>query len=496
MKSGDAQVCGSDVAARGDTRRDPMRTAQLHLTGTTADGTFFRHDLLTLYVKNQLGAARALPVLAGIVACSSLIWVPPAYAVLWLSIVLISQGIILLLCQKFERLDDRAVDVDEWGRIFAAAEFFAAICWAILIFAFWESPNAVEQVYLIAVLMVVASIKMALASHFLPVVHAGTLPITAAVIVRCVADGGPLFMFLAIMAVCAEIYFVQLVRKLNETALRMLEFRAEKDALIAELEQAKAKSDEARYRAESANLAKSRFLATVSHELRTPLNAITGFSEVMKRELLGRHEVDAYKDYSDDIHRSGEHLLSLIDEILDLSRIEAGRYTLKEAPVRLSAMMSDCRDLLALRADERSLKIVEHFPAGVPDIAADPVAVRQIILNLMSNAIKFTPEGGTITLAVYRSGDGGVTLSVKDNGPGIPREELPTVLSSFGQGSLAQHRAEAGAGLGLPIVQGLAALHDAEFELKSNPGEGTEAVVAFPQARTIVRPEETALTGT
>lgn len=198
--------------------------------------------------------------------------------------------------------------------------------------------------------MVVASIKMALASHFLPVVHAGTIPITVAVIVRCIPDGGALFLFLAIMAVCAEIYFVQLVRKLNETALRMPEFRAEKDALIAALERAKAKSDEARSRAESANLAKSRFLATVSHEFRMPLNAIMGFSEVMKRELLGRHEVDAYRDYAGDIHRSGEHLPNLIDEILDLSRMEAGRYTLKEAPVRLSTMMSDCRDLLALRA--------------------------------------------------------------------------------------------------------------------------------------------------
>lgn len=221
-----------------------------------------------------------------------------------------------------------------------------------------------------------------------------------------------------------------------------------------------------------------------------------GFSEVMKRELLGRHEVGAYRDYAGDIHRSGEHLPDLIDEILDLSRIKARRYTLKEAPVRLSTMMSDCRDLLALRARERRLKIVERFAAGVPDIAADPLAVRQIILNLISNAIKFTPEGGTITLSVCRGKDGGVTLCVTDNGPGIPQDELPTVLSSFGQGSLAQQGAEAGVGLGLPIVQGLAALHDAEFELRSNPGDGTQAVVAFPKARAIMRPQKTALAGT
>lgn len=502
MKTCDAHVCDADGAAElahgeaerrdGDRRaqdrreRGSISTARLHLTGTTAEGVSHKHDLLTLYVKNQLGAARALPVMATIVAASSMIWVPSLHAILWLSAIFVSHGILISLCKTFEQLHHTRIDVDEWGRNFAAAEFFAAVSWAVLIFTFWETPQAVERVYLIAVLMIIASIKMALASNFLPVVHAGTVPITAAIILRCTAEGTPLFMFLAIMAVCAEIYFVQLARKLNDTARQMLDFRAEKDALIAELEQAKAKSDEARRRAESANLAKSKFLATMSHELRTPLNAIMGFSELMKREMLGPHKISAYKTYSGDIHRSGGHLLNLINEILDLSRVEAGRYELHEEPISLSDIASECHSLLRLRAREQQVKIVENFEGRIPNLLADERAVRQIWLNLMSNAIKFTPEGGQVTLSVSRASTGEFVMSVSDDGPGIPEEELPTVLSSFGQGSLSHRKAEPGAGLGLPIVHGLAKLHDGAFELKSTLGQGTEAIVRFPSSRVVL----------
>ena len=185
----------------------------------------------------------------------------------------------------------------------------------------------------------------------------------------------------------------------------------------------------------------------MSHELRTPLNAIMGFSELMKREMLGPHKVDAYRTYSDDIHRSGGHLLNLINEILDLSRVEAGRYELNEEPVSLPAIASECHSLLRLRAGEQKVTIVEKFQEGIPKLMADERAVRQIWLNLMSNAIKFTPQGGRMTLSVYRATTGEIVLSVSDNGPGIPEEELPTVLSSFGQGSLSHRKAEPGAGL-------------------------------------------------
>jgi two-component system cell cycle sensor histidine kinase PleC len=205
-------------------------------------------------------------------------------------------------------------------------------------------------------------------------------------------------------------------------------------------------------------VAKSRFLATMSHELRTPLNAILGFSEVMKSELLGPIQNDNYKEYSGNIHESGRHLLQLINEILDLSRIEAGRYELHEEPVRLTDVVEDCLRLLNLRAESKGLRVATEFDRGLGQLWADERAIRQICLNLLSNALKFTPRGGHITLTVRDTAEGGQTLVVKDSGPGIPKDEIPRVMQAFGQGSLAHQTAE---------------------------GKGTEAIVVLPKSRVL-----------
>jgi two-component system cell cycle sensor histidine kinase PleC len=293
---------------------------------------------------------------------------------------------------------------------------------------------------------------------------------TVAVVARLILQGHPFYYAMAAMAIGLHVYFLFLAKGLNSTALSMLEFRAEKDALIAEIEEEKWISDEARQRAEAANVAKSRFLATMSHELRTPLNAILGFSEVMKSELLGPIANANYKEYCANIHDSGRHLLQVINEILDLSRIEAGRYELQEEAVRLCDVVEDCLRLLSLRAESKGLQVVPDCPRGLDQLWADERAVRQICLNLLSNALKFTPRGGRI---------------VKDTGPGIPKEEIPRVLQAFGQGSLAHETAEGGTGLGLPIVQNLIRLHGGTFELRSELRKGTEAIVSFPKGRVL-----------
>ena len=161
----------------------------------------------------------------------------------------------------------------------------------------------------------------------------------------------------------------------------------------------------------------------MSHELRTPLNAILGFSEVMKTEVFGEHAVPAYKEYSADIHNSGVHLLGLINEILDLSRIEAGRYELNEEAVSLAGIVEDCHHLLKLRATNRGITIHEMFEADMPRLWADERAIRQICLNLLSNAIKFTPQGGEIWLKVGWTASGGQYMSVKDTGPAFPKRK-------------------------------------------------------------------------
>jgi two-component system, cell cycle sensor histidine kinase PleC len=223
----------------------------------------------------------------------------------------------------------------------------------------------------------------------------------------------------------------------------------------------------------------------MSHELRTPLNAILGFSEVMKTEIFGAHAVPAYKEYSSDIHNSGVHLLGLINEILDLSRIEAGHYELNEESISLVAVVQDCHHLLKLRANNRGIVIHEVFEPGLPRLWADERATRQICLNLLSNAIKFTPQGGEVWLKAGWTASGGQYVSVKDTGAGIPDEEIPIVLASFGQGSNSIKSAEQGAGLGLPIAKSLVDLHGGTFTLKSKLRIGTEVVVMFPPERVV-----------
>ena len=203
----------------------------------------------------------------------------------------------------------------------------------------------------------------------------------------------------------------------------------------------------------------------------------------MKGEIFGPHAVPAYKEYSNDIHNSGQHLLNLINEILDLSRIEAGRYELNEEPVSLTNVVQDCHHLLKLRAKNRGITVHEMFEPELPRLWADERAIRQVCLNLLSNAIKFTPAGGEIWLKVGWTASGGQYMSVKDSGPGIPEDEIAVVLSKFGQGSNAIKSAEQGTGLGLPIAKNLVDLHGGTFTLKSKVRIGTELIATFPPER-------------
>ena len=375
-----------------------------------------------------------------------------------------------------------------WRRKFVLATAFCGSAWAYLVVALLRTGGPDAQAFAILVMLLVSTVMSLLAAAIPTAFVAGMLPMIAGVIMlyapRLQGPAAPA----AALAIGVIGYFLVVVQRLHAAAARNVSFQAEKDSLIAELEQAKLNSDEARRRAEGANLAKSRFLATMSHELRTPLNAILGFSEVMKGELFGPHSVPAYKEYSTDIHASGQHLLMLINELLDLSRVEAGRYELKEEAVSLHAVVGDCCRLLSMRAKSRNLRLADALERDMPCIWADERAVRQATLNLLTNAIKFTPQGGSIVVKVGWTASGGQYISIKDTGPGIPPEEIPVVLSSFGRGSLAHKNAEEGTGLGLPIVKGLVELHGGQFRLSSKLREGTEAVVIFPPERTMEAP--------
>ena len=444
----------------------------------------FNYELLAIFVRSELTASLAIPILAVVVAVGLLPWAPVNALLFWLATVFISKGILIFLCRRFQMVPRKQADSDFWRRSLSAAEFLYGTTWASIVFVdFAPHDQRSAFFFLFATIMVVVAMRTMFASTVLRILYAGTIPMTAALVLRFMMAEHPFYWTLAAVAIGIHVYLVFLASGLQRTVLAMLEYRAEKDALVGELEQAKAASDEACRRAEAANLAKSKFLANMSHELRTPLNAILGFSEMMRSEILGPIENPTYKTYSSDIHNSGEHLLNLINQILDLSRIEAGRYELNEEPVMLADVMDDCRHLLNLRAESKGINIVEDFSEDMPRLWAEKRSVRQICLNLLSNAIKFTPAQGTIRLTVGTTRRGEQYLSVKDSGPGIPSAELPRVMSPFGQGSLAAASSEGGSGLGLPIVKGLVDLHGGKFDLKSRMRQGTEVRITFPAKR-------------
>ena len=250
---------------------------------------------------------------------------------------------------------------------------------------------------------------------------------------------------------------------------------------IATLEDALAQAEAARHSAETAADARAAFLAKMSHELRTPLNAILGFSEVLKTELFGPHGNERYKDYSKIIHDSGSHLLCLVNDILDMAKLEAGKLEIDFAPVDICRVIIDCvRGIEPLaKAGDVCISVVLH--GGVGCLNGDARRLRQMLLNLLSNAIKFTPKGGEVRISAFRSG-AHVSIAVSDTGIGIKEDDIPKVLEPFRQVDSKLSRQHAGTGLGLPLTKELAELHGGSLKIESALDMGTTATIALPFA--------------
>jgi cell cycle sensor histidine kinase DivJ len=237
--------------------------------------------------------------------------------------------------------------------------------------------------------------------------------------------------------------------------------------------------EDARAEAERANRAKSRFLATMSHELRTPLNAVIGFSEMLVNETQMRLNAQRRRDYAKLINDSGNHLLAVVNDILDMSKLETGEFEIRPEPFALGPVIAGCCDLLALRARDAGIDLVIDAPDDLPEIVADKRALKQILINLVSNAVKFTDRGGLVTISAQREEDR-ICIAVEDNGIGIREEDLARLGDPFFQASDSYDRRHDGTGLGLSIVKGLVRLHGGDLAIRSRGGEGTRVSVRLP----------------
>ncbi|HEX5379823.1 MAG TPA: ATP-binding protein [Phenylobacterium sp.] len=271
------------------------------------------------------------------------------------------------------------------------------------------------------------------------------------------------------------------VRRLNEEQLKLAVVDLERSQ--EQLSELARKYEQEKVRAEGANRAKSEFLANMSHELRTPLNAINGFSEIMVQEMFGPLGDARYKGYCQDILSSGQHLLALINDILDMSKIEAGKMSLKFEPLLIEDVTEDAVRLVRNRAESAGQLMTIDLPEGLPEIEADYRAIKQVLLNLLSNAIKFTPRGGRITVSAESRHDvlgERVRISVKDTGIGIAEDDLARLARPFEQVENQHSKTTQGTGLGLALTKSLVEMHGGALELRSAPGQGTTVSFILP----------------
>lgn len=279
-----------------------------------------------------------------------------------------------------------------------------------------------------------------------------------------------------------KIWVRENIRAAADTHGNILYFEGSMEDITARKE-AEIRLSEAKIQSDSANRAKTEFLANMSHELRTPLNSIIGFSEIIKNQSFGPIQPTQYLEYANDIYSSGKNLLSIINQILDIARIDAGERELNETLVDINAVMMSCLDLSKPRAEAAGLSLIDLTPKNLPSLIAEEVAVKQMVVNLLSNAIKFTPQGGRVTLTGELESSGSLRLSVTDTGVGLSEDEIQRATSPFGVLDGRLNRATSGIGMGLSLIHALLKLHGGKLEIFSQKGIGTTASLVFPASR-------------
>jgi two-component system cell cycle sensor histidine kinase PleC len=354
---------------------------------------------------------------------------------------------------------------------------FHGLVWGSVVPVFWDAANPANQAILCTIILGVMVGSFFMLSPVRAVFAANLLSVVALAEITFLIKGGALGDTLGIILPLFTAMILRYGWTLSAKYEQAVRLHLRNEQMTISLNAAVA-------RAENASRAKSQFLANMSHELRTPLNAILGFSEMIASRTMLKN-IEKHFEYAEHIHRSAHHFLNLINDILDLAKIEAGSFLLRETEVDLTALIRDSLSIMEPKAREGGCALECEIAVDLPRVTADERAIKQVLLNLLSNALKFTPSGGTVTAFVLHASDGGVDFGVRDTGVGIAQGDQARVFENFGQGRHDVVTAEKGTGLGLPIVKGLIEEHGGTVSLTSQVGHGTTVLLHLPPERSV-----------
>ena len=408
----------------------------------------------------------------------------PLTITLWLPAAIAAATFSASRIAEIYRRDTAAHDDPErlrrWFAYFIGMQVITSTIWGVMSWLLWDTGNLLNHVFLaLCIVSVLAWFVVSRANH-VEMFMASVVPLVALADLRFVIHGkiSGIGIALVLTAYVFQLFFDG--RRLNRHFDEDSRLRFEVEDLARELEEARDEALRKRFEAETANASKTAFLANMSHELRTPLNAILGFSEIIAKECFGAITIPRYTEYASDIPSSGAHLLSLINDLLDVAKIEAGRMDIEPEVLDVRRTLDTALKLVGAKARERHQELVIDVEPNTPELFADERALKQILINLVSNAVKFTPEGGRIDVVAGPSLSGDFQIMVADNGPGIPREKLDKIFTPFNQVDNRYDRQGGGTGLGLALVRGLAELHGGRAWIESEQGNGCRAYVVLP----------------
>jgi len=452
-----------------------VREARDRLTSSGETKPAFEYELLRQYAQNRISASLVILLLVATVGFMSSVWSGALAAGTWTVAVLVTHAVIVTKCRQFLEKPANEISIRAWRLRFITLDLFYGLAWMFIL----VHPVSVDDnsgTFMLFVILLVVAVSSMLASSLPMAVFAATFPVTTAIALDFVLQGRLRDYILSVMALTAQGYFAALTYQLYSSTLATLQARAEKDALIGELEQAKAISDEARRRAEAANIAKSRFLAQMSHELRTPLASILGAATVLSAAPALRQE-KKLTALVHDVRDEAERLNNDIQNLLDATRISSDgikpHVEWADPGDIINSAVERCRHRLADR------RIVIDVPPDLPLIHVDPILIQQALVQIFDNAVKYSESGSQIKVAV-RTQDGRLNINVTDNGAGLTTTEAAKIWDRFARGE--RHAATtSGSGLGLWIASAFIGANDGKVSATSEgPGLGTTLSIELP----------------